>query len=113
MAFPILVMIIFGILTYRNMHTLKRTAELSNADRQLVIMVGLQVILALVATVPYGSYNVYALITANMMKTSEQVGRDLFIVSVTTMISISHFGVSVSSSYDHLSSFRHSLSCLF
>ena len=87
-------MIIFGVLTYRNMRTLKRTAEFSNADRQLVIMVGLQVILALVATFPYGSYNVYALVTANTVKSAEHSGRDLFFVSVTTLISISHFGVS-------------------
>ena len=94
MAFPILVMMIFGILTYRNMRLLKRTAELSNADRQLVIMVGLQIILALLATIPYGSYQVYALATASIVKSAEQSGRDLLFVSVTTMISISHFGVS-------------------
>lgn len=94
MAFPIVTMITFGLLTYRNMRSLKRTAEVFNVDSQLAIMVFLQVILALIATFPYGSYNVYALVTANMVKSQEQATRDVFIVSVTTLISISHFGVS-------------------
>ena len=84
MAFPILTMITFGLLTYHNMRRLKRTAELSNADSQLATMVFLQVILALIATVPYGSYNVYALITANMVKGQEQATRDVFCISVTS-----------------------------
>ena len=94
-TFPLVTMTTFGFLTYRNMRSLKRTAELSNADSQLAIMVFLQVILALIATFPYGSYNVYALATANMVKSEEQATRDVFIVGVTTLISISHFGVSV------------------
>ena len=94
-TFPTVTMITFGLLTYRNMRSLKRTTELSNADSQLAIMVFLQVILALIATFPYASYNIYALATANMVKGQDQATRDVFIVSVTTLTSISHFGVSV------------------
>ena len=90
---PIVILIIFGILTFRNIRKLIIRVQLSNADRQIAVMVCLQVILALIGTVSYGTYNIYQTITAKNIKDSVQVGKDSLFLSVAALISICHFGV--------------------
>jgi hypothetical protein len=45
------------------MDQLINTGQLNGADRQLVVMICLQLILVVISTISYGIYNTYTLIT--------------------------------------------------
>ncbi|CAF2835202.1 unnamed protein product [Rotaria sp. Silwood2] len=62
---------IFGYLTYRNIHQTTVLAE-QQADRQVVKMVLLQIILIIISNTSLGGLNTYGLITTGVIKSQEQ-----------------------------------------
>ncbi|CAF4972516.1 unnamed protein product [Rotaria sp. Silwood1] len=78
----IAIMIIFGILAYRN---IKKTTALArlHADRQLTIIVFTQVLLTFVDLIPYTVYSVYALITIDIQKNVDQIAKEALAANIT------------------------------
>ncbi|CAF5055744.1 unnamed protein product [Rotaria sp. Silwood1] len=78
----IAIMIIFGILAYRN---IKKPAALArlHADRQLIIIVFTQVLLTFVGLIPYTVYSVYALITIDIQKNVDQIAKEALAANIT------------------------------
>ena len=93
LAIPTITLITFGYLAYRNIRHLANTRQLNGSDRQLVLMVCLQLILVIVSTVPFGAYNTYILATANVKKTAEQLDRDFLFQIVASLFGVFNFGV--------------------
>ncbi|CAF3415978.1 unnamed protein product, partial [Rotaria sp. Silwood2] len=62
---------IFGYLNYRNIHQTTVLAE-QQADRQVVKMVLLQIILIIISNTSLGGLNTYGLITTGVIKSQEQ-----------------------------------------
>ncbi|CAF0893532.1 unnamed protein product [Rotaria sp. Silwood1] len=79
---PILIMMTFGILAYQN---IKKTTALARlrVDRQLTIIVFIQVLLTLIGLSPYGIYNAYALITIDVEKDADQKAKDALASNIT------------------------------
>ena len=80
-SIPILLMVIFGYMTYRNMHLTRVLAE-QRADRQLARMTIFQVILVIIGFVPYGINMAYLLVTSTMTKDSDRLLIENFITIV-------------------------------
>lgn len=75
------------------MRLIRNTAQLNNADRQLTIMICMQVIIVVISVASYGSYNVYSLITANTYKDADQKGKDLVALTVTSLSAFLNYEV--------------------
>ena len=82
---PVTVMNIFGCLTYRNIH-LTRVLAQQQADRQLVRMTLIQVMLIIVCIVPYGIYNTYSLITSGMAKNANRLINEGFALTIISLL---------------------------
>ncbi|UJR11668.1 hypothetical protein I4U23_015849 [Adineta vaga] len=82
---PILVMVIFGYLTYRNIH-MTRGLVRQYADRQLVRMTLFQVILVVFSFFPYGTYSAYSLVTAGMTKDGNRLLQEAFAITVLSLV---------------------------
>lgn len=95
MAIPTLTLATFGYLGYRNMKRLTDNGQMIGSDRQFITMICLQLILVIVATIPYGVYNTYLLITFNRIKTVEQLDGDFLFLTITSLVSLFNFGVSL------------------
>ena len=94
MAIPTSTLITFGFLAYKNIRRLTNTGQLNGSDRQLVLMICLQLILVILSTVPFGVYNTYILVTSNVIKTSEQLDQDFLFLTITSLFGVFNFGVS-------------------
>lgn len=88
-------MITFGMLAYHNIRLIRNTTQLNNADRQLTIMVCMQVIIVVISVASYGGYNVYSLATTNVYKDAEQKSKDLMALTVTSLSAFLNYGVSI------------------
>ncbi|CAF3779201.1 unnamed protein product [Rotaria sp. Silwood1] len=84
----------FGFLAYKNMRQLTHARQLPGADRQLVIMVCLQLLFVVVEAIPFGSYNTYILLTSNRKKDAEQMDKDFLFLTVTSLLGSFNFGSS-------------------
>ncbi|CAF0858239.1 unnamed protein product [Adineta steineri] len=82
---PIVVMIVFGYLTYRNIHLTRVLAE-QQADHQLVRMTLIQVILVVISITPYGMNNVYGLITSSVSKDPDRTIKESFISTMFSLL---------------------------
>jgi hypothetical protein len=89
---PASIMIIFGYLTYRNIHQTRVLAE-QQADRQVTKMVLIQVILVVICIVPYGINNAYGLITANVPKDANRLSNENFALSIFSFASYFYYAV--------------------
>jgi hypothetical protein len=89
---PVLVMVIFGYLTYRNIHLTRVLAE-QQADRQLVRMILIQVLLVVICIVPYGINNAYALITSGVSKSTNRLIIESFVITIFSLVSYIYFAV--------------------
>ncbi|CAF1053527.1 unnamed protein product [Adineta ricciae] len=72
---PASILLIFGSLTYRN---IRRTINLSErcADRQLLKMTVLQIILLVCCTGPLGVYYLYSLFTSEIIKDQDRITKE-------------------------------------
>ncbi|CAF1514514.1 unnamed protein product [Adineta steineri] len=80
-AIPVLIMIVFGYLTYRNIQ-LTQILALEQADRQLIRMTMFQVILVIFSLVPYGGSIAYNLITSGNIKDPNRVLVENFFTAI-------------------------------
>jgi hypothetical protein len=81
-------MVIFGYLTYRNISRTIILAE-QQADRQLVRMILIQVVLVVISMTPFGTYIIYALITTKVIKGPDRLLKEYF--SEIILILVSYF----------------------
>jgi hypothetical protein len=91
-SIPVLVMVIFGYLTYRNIHLTRALAK-QHADRQLVRMILIQVVLVVISITPYGIFNAYALITSGVNKNINRLIIESFALRIVSLISYFYFAV--------------------
>ncbi|CAF4153866.1 unnamed protein product [Adineta steineri] len=82
---PIVVMIVFGYLTYRNIHLTRVIRAEQQADHQLVRMTLIQVILVVISITPYGINNVYGLITSTISKDLDRLTKESFISTILSL----------------------------
>ncbi|CAF4192353.1 unnamed protein product, partial [Adineta steineri] len=81
---PVIIMIIFGYLTYRNIHLTRILAQ-QQADRQLIRMTLIEVVLVVFTITPYGINNAYSLASAGVAKNADRLMSEYF---ASTMISL-------------------------
>ncbi|CAF1053545.1 unnamed protein product [Adineta ricciae] len=85
---PISIMSLFGYLTYRNIRQTIALVE-QHADRQLIKMTFLQVMLAFIDTAPLGSLYIYNMITSGMIKDQDRLMKEYFAyVIISTEITL-------------------------
>ncbi|CAF3209134.1 unnamed protein product [Rotaria sp. Silwood2] len=85
---PTILTIIFGFLTYKNVCQSKGLTN-QHADRQLVNMICMQIIIIILATIPYGIYNIYSLVTIKTIKDKDRLNKESLaftIISLNTYI---------------------------
>ncbi|CAF1096664.1 unnamed protein product [Adineta steineri] len=87
---PVVVMIGFGFLTYRNIRLTIALAEL-RADRQLAKMTLIQVVLVIISIIPYGINNAYGLITTGMTKDANRILIESFISTIVSLITYLYY----------------------
>jgi len=85
-------MVIFGYLTYRN---IRRTIVLAEqqADRQLVKMILIQVLLVVISMTPFGIYIIYYLITAEVVKGPNRLLKESFAEIILIFVSYCYYAV--------------------
>ena len=85
---PILFMSVFGSLTYRNIRQTTVLAE-NHADRQLVKMTFLDIILSFFCSAPLAIYHIYNIITSEMVKDQDRLLKEYFAyVIISTEITL-------------------------
>jgi hypothetical protein len=89
---PVLVMAVFGYLTYRNIR-LTRVLARQQADRQLTRMILIQLALVVICLVPYGINYTYYLITSNVSKSENRLNIENFVSTVTAVVVYIYFCV--------------------
>jgi hypothetical protein len=89
-AIPVIVIMIFGYLTYQNLHqTIVLAAE--HADDQLTKMILIQLILFIISIIPYGINTTYRLITSEIPKDLDRQVKENFITIIVTLITYLYF----------------------
>ncbi|CAF0772877.1 unnamed protein product [Adineta ricciae] len=84
---PLIIMIVFGYLTYRNVHSIRIPV-----DRQLVKMTLCQVILIFMTAVPYATVLAYNLLTATLKKDSNRLVNEYFAISFLGLWTYLYYG---------------------
>ncbi|CAF1482045.1 unnamed protein product [Adineta steineri] len=84
-ALPVSVMLTFGYLAYRNIR-LTTALTRHRVDRQLTRMICMQVILIAVCQIPYGIFNAYTLLTANVTKDADRLDKELFASRIAALL---------------------------
>jgi hypothetical protein len=93
-AIPIVIMVIFGGLAYRNIRqTIVLAAQ--QADRQLMNMILIQVILVVISMTPFGIYMTYDVITSQCKKDLDQQLKESFVVTILVLITYFYYVVCV------------------
>ncbi|CAF1195605.1 unnamed protein product [Adineta steineri] len=95
---PVVVMIGFGFLTYRNIRLTIALAEL-RADRQLAKMTLIQVVLVIISIIPYGINNAYGLITTGMTKDANRISIESFVSTIVSLITYLYYMKFVNDNY--------------
>ena len=85
-ALPVVLMIIFGYLAYRNIHETIVLAK-ERADRQLTKMVLIQVLIVLISNVPYCIATAYFTITAGVVKDFDRQMKEYFALTIISLTS--------------------------
>ncbi len=93
-AIPMLIMIVFGCLACRNIRRTICLAE-QHADRQLIRMVLIQVVLVIISNIPFSSYNFYSLITANTTKDVNRQMKEYLAETILSLLNYSYYVVSI------------------
>jgi hypothetical protein len=91
---PSLVLIVFGYLTYRNIHQTRVLAQ-QQADRQLIKMVFVETALVLISYAPYGINGTYNLITANVNKDADRLSNEGFATTIFATIFYIYYAVCI------------------
>jgi hypothetical protein len=83
---------VFGYLGYRNIHLTRRLAE-QQADRQLIRMTLIQVVLVFICFVPYEINNIYNLITSSVSKDKNRLMIENLAYKIFTLMSYFYYAV--------------------
>lgn len=89
---PVLVLIIFGYLSHRNIHQIRTLAN-QQADHQLTTMTIMQAGLICFSTIPYGIFYAYTVITAEVAKDLDRLLLEYLIGTIVILNSYLHFAV--------------------
>jgi len=89
---PVSVTILFGYLAYRNIHLTRALAE-QQADRQLLRMALIQVVLIFISAVPFGINNIYSLITSGVNKDANRLMNESFALTIFILLSYFYYAV--------------------
>jgi hypothetical protein len=84
-AIPVLVMAAFGWLAYQNIRQTIVLAQ-EHADRQLLKMTLIQVIVVVFSITPYGIMNTYNLITSGVIKSIDRQTKENFVSTILSLI---------------------------
>ncbi|CAF4217943.1 unnamed protein product, partial [Adineta steineri] len=85
-AVPLVIVLIFGTLAYRNMHTLTNARQLQGADRQLTYMILGQIILILITIMPRAFFDAYSSASLTLNKSAEQENIEYFIFNIVNSL---------------------------
>jgi hypothetical protein len=91
-AAPVIVMIIFGYLTYRNIRLTIRLAQ-QHVDRQVTRMTLIQVLIVVIGMTPAGIFGTYLYITAGVEKDLDRQIKETFVNIITIMMSYFYYVV--------------------
>ena len=83
---PVSVTVTFGYLAYRNIHETRVLAE-QQADRQLMRMMLVQIVLVLICFIPSGTNNAYSLITSSVSKDANRLINESFASTIIVLVS--------------------------
>ncbi|CAF1387675.1 unnamed protein product [Adineta ricciae] len=89
---PLIMTIVFGLLTYRNIHSVQNLPRSQGIDRQVLLAVGVQACFILIALLPYAIFTIYATITNYQCKSNEQRDIEGFILNMISYIGIFRCG---------------------
>jgi hypothetical protein len=89
---PVSVTLLFGYLAYRNIHLTRVLAE-QQADRQLVRMALIQVVLIFISAVPFGTNYIYGLITSGVSKDANRLMIESFALTIFLLLSYFYYAV--------------------
>ncbi|CAF1639489.1 unnamed protein product [Adineta ricciae] len=85
-AIPVGISLIFGYLTYQNIQQTKTLVE-QHADRQIIRMTFVQILLMIIADVPYTVFSIYLSITNQRLKSYDQQVNEYVIMQFAMLIS--------------------------
>jgi hypothetical protein len=88
---PVLVMLLFGYLTYRNIHFTRFLSV--KADRQLTRMILIQVVLVTICITPYGIYSAYDLATEGVNKDGDRSMKESFALTILGLVPYFYYAV--------------------
>ncbi|CAF1013108.1 unnamed protein product [Adineta ricciae] len=94
MAIPITIMMIFGILAYRNLRGLT-SMQLQGADQQLTLIICGQISMIIITVLPTCIQNAYAQITVTANKSAEQKSLEFFIANIISFLAAIGLGCSI------------------
>ena len=109
-------MLIFGVLTIRNVRQLKRRVDKNsiiqqenvnnrrNFDYQLSLMILVQLGVYLFSNLPYASYLLYVIFTMNSVKSSFQTGIDNLYMNFAYFLVYINFAANILCLHSHISS---------
>jgi hypothetical protein len=94
-AIPVLIIIVFGCLTYRN---IRQTISLARqrVDRLITKINLIQVGLILISNTPFGIFYAYSLITVGVNKSINRLMEESFIILIFNLISYFYYVVCIS-----------------
>ncbi|UJR12481.1 hypothetical protein I4U23_016656 [Adineta vaga] len=83
---PLILCVLFGILTYRNMHNLTNLNQLQGADRQLTYMICGQVMATIIPIIPTAFFLLYSSSAISINETAGEKGIDYFIFNIVNTL---------------------------
>jgi len=89
---PVSVTVLFGYLAYRNIHLTRVLVE-QQADRQLVKMALIQVVLIFISALPFGTNYIYGLITSGVSKDANKLMSESFALTIFLLLSYFYYAV--------------------
>jgi hypothetical protein len=89
---PVVIMVLFGYLVYRNIHLTRVLAE-QQADRQLTRMILIQILLVVICIVPYSINIAYGLITSGVSKDTNRIIAEGFASTIFSLVSYLYYAV--------------------
>jgi len=85
-------MLVFGCLAYRNIRQTIVLAQ-QKADRQLMRMVLIQIVLVVVSMAPFGIYMVYDIITTRIKKDLDRQLKEYFALTILVLVTYFYYVV--------------------
>jgi hypothetical protein len=91
---PTILTIIFGFLTYRNIVQLQGLQN-QHIDRQVTLMICMQIILIIWSTIPHGIFTICSLVTNHIVKDQDRLLKELLIFTIVSLNTHIHTGVCI------------------